>query len=192
MRGPLAEADGQGLDTDQAAVTGTNIRRSLVVTEPAILSRFGFGRTMSALRSSALVAGQSYASSETRLASYQRWMRSFGTGSDGCDRPGIDPNRYGLECPRSADAKLATVNPFATSPTVSFVPVGIFNRFDLMPANGAHCGEYRIVYAMNATFDAPLFGRAFIIFEAVLPNPSPPPRGGGLLARRAVLLGADP
>ncbi|RXJ70614.1 hypothetical protein CS022_22855 [Veronia nyctiphanis] len=46
-------------------------------------------------------------------------------------------------------------------------PVGLFNRFDLADKDGAHCGEYRIVYARR-------FGSPFnIIFEAVYPNPSP-------------------
>ncbi len=30
-------------------------------------------------------------------------------------------------------------------------PVGLFNRFDLAPADGANCGEYRIVYAKNSS-----------------------------------------
>jgi hypothetical protein len=35
------------------------------------------------------------------------------------------------------------------SPASSFAPVALFNRFDLVPADGAHCGEYRIVCAMH-------------------------------------------
>ena len=49
--------------------------------------------------------------------------------------------------------------------------VGLYNRFDLAPANGANCGEYRIVFAKRAS--TPGGGRNFIIFEAVLPNPDP-------------------
>ena len=33
--------------------------------------------------------------------------------------------------------------------TTDFFPVALFNRFDLAPEDGAHCGEYRIVYAMH-------------------------------------------
>lgn len=51
------------------------------------------------------------------------------------------------------------------------VPVALFNRFDLAPKDGAHCGEYRIVYTLGPS--APGFGRNFAIFEGVLPNPTP-------------------
>lgn len=161
------------LESGADAVTGTRVERSLVVTDAAILARFGFDRTMSALRSTALGSGQTFTRGETRLAIYQRWMRSFGVGADGCDRASVDPNDYGLVCPRAPEAKLATVDPFAAGANVSFVPVGLFNRFDLMPGDGAHCGEYRVVYAMRTRAGAPLAGRGFIIFEAALPNPSP-------------------
>ncbi|WP_342375268.1 NBR1-Ig-like domain-containing protein [Myxococcus stipitatus] len=48
-------------------------------------------------------------------------------------------------------------------------PIGLFNRFDLAPPDGANCGEYRIVFARG-------FGsnkRNLVIFEAVVPNPRP-------------------
>jgi hypothetical protein len=47
-------------------------------------------------------------------------------------------------------------------------PVGLFNRFDLAPADFATCGEHRIVYAKDQTG-----GRFFLIFEAALTNPNP-------------------
>lgn len=161
------------LATTEDEVTGTRTERSLVVTDPAILSLFSFARTMDAIRTSVLAPGEALATTETRLGVYQRWMRSFGTGVDGCDRASIDPNNYGLACPRIPEAQLATINPFPAAANISFVPVGLFNRFDLMPSNGATCGEYRIVYAMRAGAGAPFNGRAFIIFEAALPNPDP-------------------
>lgn len=163
-------------DTDEAAsavvcpdVSGTDIHRSLVVTDPAILAKFSFKRTMDKIRTTASVA-----STETTLGIYQRWMKTFTNDANGgsCDDARVDPNNYGLECPRSPEAKLATVNPFAASPTVKFVPVGLFNRFDLAPTSGANCGEYRIVYAMQST-NPNVSGRAFVIFEATLPNPDP-------------------
>jgi len=48
------------------------------------------------------------------------------------------------------------------------VPVALANRFDLAPRSGANCGEYRIVFALSGGN-----GRAFIIFEGRLPNPTP-------------------
>ena len=50
--------------------------------------------------------------------------------------------------------------------------MGLFNRFDLAPANGAHCGEHRIVYARRSGI-ASGTNRNLIIFEATLPNPRP-------------------
>ena len=47
-------------------------------------------------------------------------------------------------------------------------PVGLFNRFDLAPADGGNCGEYRIVYAKNS---ANARDRMTMIFEARIPNP---------------------
>jgi hypothetical protein len=31
----------------------------------------------------------------------------------------------------------------------SYAAVGLYNRFDLAPTNGSHCGEYRIVLASS-------------------------------------------
>ncbi len=150
-------------------VSGTDVNRSLVVTDPAVLAKFSFKRTMDKIRTTAQVAA-----TETTLGIYQRWMKSFTNAAGGgtCDQARVDPNDYDLTCPRTPEAKLATVNPFAASPSVKFVPVGLFNRFDLAPTSGANCGEYRIVYAMQST-NANISGRAFIIFEATLPNPDP-------------------
>jgi hypothetical protein len=67
---------------------------------------------------------------------------------------------------------LSTINPFAANAAVTFKPVAVMNRLDLAPASGANCGEYRIVYAMTST-NAAIAGRAFVIFEAALPNPTP-------------------
>lgn len=49
-------------------------------------------------------------------------------------------------------------------------PIALFNRFDLAPADGAHCGEYRIVYGR---YPNALTNRFLMIFEAALPNPDP-------------------
>jgi hypothetical protein len=47
-------------------------------------------------------------------------------------------------------------------------PVGVFNRFDLAPANWSYCGEHRVVYAMGTGTQ-----RLFVIFEAAVDNPDP-------------------
>lgn len=48
-------------------------------------------------------------------------------------------------------------------------PTALFNRFDLTAGDGSHCGEYRIIYAL----DSSIAGRLLVIFEAKYPNPQP-------------------
>ncbi len=50
------------------------------------------------------------------------------------------------------------------------IPVGLFNRFDLAPADGSNCGEYRIVYAKKSSGG---LDRMTMIFEAKVRNPNP-------------------
>lgn len=49
-------------------------------------------------------------------------------------------------------------------------PTALFNRLDLAPSDGSHCGEYRIVYNKQTSSN---IDRFFIIFEAQYPNPTP-------------------
>lgn len=49
----------------------------------------------------------------------------------------------------------------------SFFATAFVNRMDLAPANGAHCGQQRMIFASNS------LGRAFMILEAQIPNPAP-------------------
>lgn len=167
-----APADDENLMEDQAAVTscpvsGTDPARSLVVTDPTALAKFSFKRVMTKIRATAGVGAV-----QTNKGVFQKWMKTFDVGPGGCDDPQIDPNGYGLVCPRTPEAKLATIDPFVATSGVSFQPVGLFDRFDLAPSNGANCGEYRVVYAMNST-NGNIAGRGFLIFEAALPNPHP-------------------
>jgi hypothetical protein len=142
--------------------TPTKIRPSMVVTDPVVLAKFPFKRTMQQLLTTAGATG------ETTKSLYQSWMATFGPTD--CTNTKIDPNHYGEVCPRPDEFKLASVDPTNPNDPTRFVPVGLFDRFDLAPKNGANCGEYRVVYAMKSTAIA---GRGFYIFEATLPNPSP-------------------
>jgi len=130
--------------------------RSLAVTDPEVLAKFSFERVMTAIHKSGHNTG-------TVRRIYRDWMNTFGN----CDDPEIDPNGYGIRCPR-VETQFADFDPFApTGPR--FVPLAIVNRFDLAPTSGADCGEHRIVFGLR---DSPL-DRGFIIFEARLPNPDP-------------------
>jgi hypothetical protein len=65
-----------------------------------------------------------------------------------------------------------------------FFTIGIVNRFDLAPPDGANCGQYRMVFAhRDAGTQADFLVRRHLIFEAALPNPNP---AAGLVACRPV------
>jgi hypothetical protein len=156
--GCIDDVDDVTLGESEHALTcptpAINTARSLAVTDPTILAKFSFQRVMTAINTTGKSTG-------TPLQLYRDWMSSWGV----CDAPGVDPNGYGLVCPRP-EAQFATFNPFLTTGP-RFTPVALMNRFDLAPTSGADCGEYRIVYALQGG------DRAFIIFEARLPNPNP-------------------
>lgn len=164
---------GEAVESVAAAacqVSGTNVNRSLVVTDSTALAKFSFTRVMDQLRSTAGVSAV-----QTNVGIFQAWWKTFGSSSAAgdCNDAGIDPERYGLVCPRAPERAIGSTNPFLSTSSVKFKPIGVFNRFDLTPTNGANCGEYRIVYSMTTSGSAPVSGPAFIIFEATLPNPTP-------------------
>jgi len=68
-------------------------------------------------------------------------------------------NGYPIDCNR---AEAAHVNDMGNFFATAFV-----NRIDLAPANGANCGQQRMIFANQSQ------GRAFMILEAQIPNPSP-------------------
>jgi hypothetical protein len=154
-----------------------DIRRSLVVTEQPILDRFSFERVLTQL------AAQSGVSGLTALGLFQQWwdtQNPIALGNPGphCD-DAVDPvygtvhNGYPYFCrPAPSEGGQSSCDPFAPGSTCAYIPVGLFNRFDLAPENGAHCGEHRVVFAkasgIGATND-----RNLVIFEAILPNPVP-------------------
>jgi hypothetical protein len=92
-------------------------------------------------------------------------------------------NGFPIECPRQEGelANLTQHHPFCSGPGCDpYTPVAMTNRFDLAPANGQNCGQYRIVFGKGreqsplATAGNPLpFNRVMIIFEAIVPNPHP-------------------
>lgn len=135
-------------------VPAIDAARSLAVTDPTVLAKFRFHRVMNAIMASANATNNS-------LSTYRAWMDTFGK----C----LDPQGYGMQCPRTGEAALSAINPFATTGP-RFVPVALTNRFDLAPTSGANCGEYRIVFALVDGSDD---DRAFLIFEGRLPNPTP-------------------
>jgi hypothetical protein len=153
-------------------------RRSLAVTDEVILARFSFEEVMNRLAEQSGIPGL------TGLRLYQEWWDSQrpgpGLGLEGphCDdeqlpdgKPGF--NGFTYACPR-AEGNQAEENPFIEpgSNPAAYVPIGLFNRFDLAAEDGSDCGEYRIVFARRSGIDNPRM-RNLIAFEGVLPNPHP-------------------
>ncbi|RYZ02009.1 MAG: hypothetical protein EOO73_33345 [Myxococcales bacterium] len=98
----------------------------------------------------------------------------------GAEGAGSGPNCTGTlngwpeECPR-LEGQEATRDPFA-DPTSgeSYKAITLSNRFDLAPADGANCGEYRVNFARRSgNTNRGSLERVFIAFEARLPNPKP-------------------
>jgi hypothetical protein len=140
---------------------GTRPDPTLVNTDSFVLSRFGMDRVFQQLVNLAGIG--------TATALYQQLWDTLdlkanakfnGAHCNDATPPSI--NGFRIACPRFESTLKNSL------PTV-FEPVALFNRFDLAPADGTHCGEYRIVYALKPGRG----GRNFVIFEGILPNPKP-------------------
>jgi len=154
--------------------------KSLFVTDATALAGFPLKAVMSQIAASGSTTGQ------TGLALYQQMVDTLNDKAHGttsgphCDdvltngAPSI--NGFPVECPRQEGA-LSTTDAFGTGPD-GYVPLGLVNRFDLAPASGANCGQYRVVFGKISGKTA-FNDRMLVIFEAVLPNPNP---SGGIAA----------
>ncbi|QDG54032.1 hypothetical protein FIV42_25810 [Persicimonas caeni] len=178
--------------------------RSLIIRDSELLEGFSFKRVMDQ------IVATSGEPNMTSLELYQRWWDTMNAENerqplvsspdDGelarfdqpCDADVLDGqtffNDYPIECPR-IEGILAYTNPFEETIEVdgqevdnldAYIPLGLFNRMDLAPSDGSHCGEMRIVFAKNSgtlprnQFSPPPGGnRNLLIFEAVIPNPNP-------------------
>ena len=152
-------------------------RRSLAITEQALLTGFTFERVMQQIVDTSGEPGL------TREDLYGRWWDflnpapGFFPEARHCDDSLIEGKpslgAFPIQCPRP-EGILAATDPFEdpeNNPD-SYIPIGLFNRFDAARTDGSHCGEYRIVFAKRSgQFDT--LDRNLIIFEAVLPNPFP-------------------
>ncbi len=151
-------------------------RRSLVATELVILERFPLERVLDQLVAQSGVAGLD------ALTLFRQWWDTQNPGpglglgahcNDDLDPLGLPVlNGFPYDC--RAEGALATVDPFAapgTNPD-EYLPIALFNRFDLTPSDASSCGEYRIVYARRLGLEINS-QRNLIIFEMALANPHP-------------------
>lgn len=168
----------EALAVDEAARTPRTIdaRRSLIITDRAVLDAAGAGR-LGASRFSlrrvlrTLVEQSGDPALDETLLFRQLWdTQNPAPGLTGrgphCDDATLPLHGFPYAC-RTAEGKQARAD--ADALIDDYHPIALVNRFDLATTDGLSCGEYRIIYAKGGL--AP--GRNFIIFEPALENPHP-------------------
>lgn len=142
----------------------------------AVLNRFPLQNVMDAIVASARVQ-------TTGKALFQQLWDTHSTAATGifpssphCDDNGGTINGFAITCPR-VEGVLATSEPYLPQLNGSlnphfWIPIGLFNRFDIAVNDPTTCGEYRIIYGKQSGLTDPN-DRITINFEAVLPNPVP-------------------
>lgn len=161
-------------------------RRSLFVTEKTVVSRaFSLEEVLGKIARDSGVPGLSARDLWLQWWDTQNPKPGLGLGlhcDDGVDAPADAMlNGFPIQCPRNEGAEIH-VDPFDPSADSFYKPIALVNRFDLAPPDGAHCGEYRVIFGRKSGVNDD-FDRNLIIFEAVLPNPQP---GCGLEGCRRV------
>ena len=153
--------------TSSAPPLDPTLRQTVVVTDPAILNDpgvdFSLGRTLGNIIKTTPGMVDSQAE---RVALLTSLVRSFRVPSH------INPDSQAAlpMTVRQAEASLDPIALLDKANANGMKVVGLFNRYDLAPADFKTCGEHRIVYAKNSS--GPL-DRFLIIFEAALDNPQP-------------------
>lgn len=90
-------------------------------------------------------------------------------GGAQCTDDGGTVNGFPVSC-RTAEGAQASDGAVQIG---KYWPIGLVNRLDLAHEGWRNCGEHRIVYGRKDVTSVAQLGRAFVIFEAVLPNPRP-------------------
>ena len=149
-------------------------RRSLMVTEVDVVSNaISLGAVMDKLIADSGVANLTKRRLWAQWWDTQNPAPSLGLGPNCNDQVNASGapilNDFPLDCPRNEGSETAH-NPFDTSQPGFYYPIALVNRLDLAAEDGAHCGEYRVIFARDPQGGE---GRNLLIFEAVLPNPNP-------------------
>lgn len=152
-------------------------RKSIFITDQAILNLFTFDELMERL------ASESGPHKISKEQLFQQWWDTanpktafnLSFGGPNCTSGG-QLNNFPFTCPRN-EGQQAIQFPFGPATDATYTAIALSNRFDLTTPPekaGTDCGEYRIVFERNSGATSPT-NRNLIIFEAVLPNPHPEP-----------------
>ena len=153
-------------DSAAQALTASDIdpTKSLLVTDVNVVSAFSLKEVLDQL------------SNNNALALFHQMFATELLPGD--PNAGTGPNCTGtvngwpVECPRPEGTE-ASSDPFADPTSASaYMATTLSNRFDLAPADGKDCGEFRINFARKSG-QTDNFNRIFIAFEARLSNPTP-------------------
>lgn len=164
--------------------------RSLIVHDRATLEArdFSLKRTMDQLASqvSPVVPGITGAKIFRQFWDAQNPTATALTTGPRCSDSGGSLNGFPHACrSRSseeggeAEGTDATIDARMTGSvgTQTYIPLALVNRVDLAHEGWRNCGEYRLVYGKQI-FSGGVPSRNLIIFEGVLPNPTPGCRSG--------------
>ncbi len=149
-------------------------RRSLMVTEVNVVSNaISLGEVMDKLVADSGVANLTKRRLWAQWWDTQNQAPGLGLGPNCDDHVNASGqallNDFPLDCPRNEGSEI-THNPFNSNQPGFYYPIALVNRLDLAAEDGAHCGEYRVIFARDPQGGE---GRNLLIFEAVLPNPKP-------------------
>jgi hypothetical protein len=141
------------------------LKKTVVINDLAVFSAadFSLGRTLGNIIKTAPGMVDSQAERIALLTSLVRSFRATNHENPDSNVPFPVPVR-------AAEAALDPIALLDPANPNGMKPVGLFNRYDLAPADFKTCGEHRIVYAKNSSSPTDRF---FLIFEAALDNPSP-------------------
>jgi hypothetical protein len=157
------------IEVEEKESAGPNARRGVIETNLDALQGVSLRGTLDA----ALQNSGASASGVTSTDAYHAIIDSYSTAATGRD-PGAahcddqttggvaSLNGFPLMCPRLEGAQFDNLD--------SWFPLAFVNRLDLAPADGANCGQQRMIFANNTPNGN---SRMFIIIEAQVPNPNP-------------------
>jgi hypothetical protein len=149
-----------------------DVDRSLFVHDTATLTGadFSLRRTMAKIASDAVARGATGATAETVFRdlwdTQNTTAAAAAPGGAQCDDAGTTLNGFPNACRAAEGAQAKAAN--LDTEMASYQPIGIVNRLDLAAEGWKNCGEHRIIYGRQSGIQ-----KATIIFEAVLPNPTP-------------------
>ncbi len=157
------------IEVDEVEEAGPNARRSVIETNLTALS----GLTLRQVFESALANSGADQTGVTAEGAYHAIIDSYAPAATArdpelvhCDdeTTGGSPslNGFPLMCGRLEAEQFDNLDVWQ--------PLAIVNRLDLAPADGANCGQQRMIFANNSFIGN---SRMFIIVEAMVPNPSP-------------------